>query len=405
MNYICFVPLIGGMALANEKATGEKPMYVLSYPGFAKNEQNLKDYWPDVKWYVLNSKTNRLDEPIYHGHVDFVSSVCPCAGMSGLNTATRGAYCPTNDWLYKTAEYTLSEIKPTVYWGENAPGLYSDQNSPVLNNLRKIGQQYGYAFTIYKTDSQLHGIPQRRVRTFFFFWKGNRCPIVEWINIKPQPFEEFILDKNTGEETWYAGGEVNPAERFPEMDWILQTRCGGDYLEYVKFFYNEIDKHSIRDPYGYITHYNLWDEYRNWLVMDERANRPVNKGGRQTPLYYVDYRKEKIMSGKGYFAQQPIVYKGVTSAIISKNMCSTLHPTEQRFLNTREIMSLMGLPNDFKLTSKNVQHITQNVPVNTAKTITDQVIKFINGELEMTNYVFIKQNNLNQKIELTEKAA
>ena len=77
----------------------------------------------------------------------------------------------------------------------------------------------------------------------------------------------------------------------------------------------------------------------------------------------------------------------------------TLHPVENRYLNSREIMALMGLPSDFKLVTNNLQQVTQNVPVCTAQDMTEQVIKFINGELPMTQYNFIKQNNLQQKID------
>ena len=59
----------------------------------------------------------------------------------------------------------------------------------------------------------------------------------------------------------------------------------------------------------------------------------------------------------------------------------------------------MGLPSDFDMATNVLQQVTQNVPVCTAKDMTDQVIKFINGELTMTNYNFIKQNNLQGKIE------
>ena len=59
----------------------------------------------------------------------------------------------------------------------------------------------------------------------------------------------------------------------------------------------------------------------------------------------------------------------------------------------------MGLPSDFDMATNNLQQVTQNVPVCTAKDMTDQVIKFINGELPMTGYNFIKQNNLQGKIE------
>ena len=107
----------------------------------------------------------------------------------------------------------------------------------------------------------------------------------------------------------------------------------------------------------------------------------------------------KINQGLGYFAIQPIVYKGAANAIISKNMWWTLHPVEDRYLSTREIMSLMGLPNDFELVTNNLQQVTQNVPVCTAQDMTEQVMKFINGELPMSDYNFIKQNNLQQKVD------
>lgn len=401
MKYISFIPLIGGMAIANANATGKKPEFVLSYDAFAKNESNLKNYWSDVEWHLLDADTNQLVEDVEldYSDIDFVSSVCPCAGMSGLNCANRGADNATNNWLYKSAEYILGTIKPKVYFGENAPGLYSEQNVKVLNRLREYGRQYGYSFTIYKTDTYRHGIPQHRMRTFFFFWKGDQCPMMDWYNHPSEkPFEEWILDKNVGTQTTHIKN-YKTSELYPEMKWIMETRCNGEYSKYVEFFYDQCEKYSIRTPYDYIKENNLWQEYRDWLVNQPNADKPMHGQGNRTPLYYVDYRLNKINQGLGYFAIQPIVYKGAANAIISKNMWWTLHPVEDRYLSTREIMSLMGLPNDFELVTNNLQQVTQNVPVCTAQDMTDQVIKFINGELPMTEYNFIKQNNLQQKVD------
>ena len=401
MKYITFIPLIGGMAIANMQATGKKPEFVLSYDAFAKNESNLKNYWPDVEWHLLDAETNQLSEDVEldYSDIDFVSSVCPCAGMSGLNCANRGADNAANNWLYKSAEYILGTIKPKVYFGENAPGLYSEQNVKVLNKLREYGRQYGYAFTIYKTDTYRHGIPQHRMRTFFFFWKGECCPQMDWYNHPSElPFEEWILDKNVGTQTTHLKN-YGTTSVYPEMRWIMETRCDNDYSKYVAMFHKLNDENSIRTPYEYIEHNNLWQEYRDWLINDPNKDKPMHGQGKRTPMYYIDYRWGKVKQGLGYFAPQPIVYKGAANAVISKNMWWTLHPIENRYLTTREIMSLMGLPNDFELITKNLQQVTQNVPVCTAKDMTDQVIKFVNGELPMTPYNFIKQNNLQQKID------
>ena len=404
MKYITFVPLIGGMAIANYNSVGHKPEFVLSYDGFQKNESNLKNYWPDVKWYLLDSHTNTLEENLDFTDIDFVSSVCPCAGMSRLNTATRSADNETNNWLYKVADFTLSTIKPKVYWGENAPGLYSEQNVKVLNKLREYGDKYGYSFTIYKTDTYLHGIPQHRVRTFFFFWKGDRCPIVSWHNHPGEPYTKFILDKNVGTQcTRFI--DKNPVELYPEMDWIMHKYCDGTYKGYLDFFYDQIDKYSIRTPYDFIKYNDLWQEYKDWLEKDPRKDRLMSDQGYRTPWYYINYRWDKIKNGLGFFAPQPVVYKDSTNAIISKNMHWTLHPTECRFLTTREILAMMGMPSDFELISGNLQHVTQNVPVKTAQDMTDEVIKFINGELPMTNSRFIKQDNLRQSIDYQEQSS
>ena len=68
-----------------------------------------------------------------------------------------------------------------VLWGENAPGLFSGVGEGVLEKLREIGQQYGYSFSVIKTNTELHGIPQRRVRTFYFFWSSDRVPFLNWM--------------------------------------------------------------------------------------------------------------------------------------------------------------------------------------------------------------------------------
>ena len=55
----------------------------------------------------------------------------------------------------------------------------------------------------------------------------------------------------------------------------------------------------------------------------------------------------------------------------------------------------MGMPDNFVLPRGMLDHhkITQNVTVCTAQSMAEQCLKFINGELNMTNYTALKQNN------------
>ena len=71
--------------------------------------------------------------------------------------------------------FILSLIKPTCLWGENAPGLYTPVGQEVLHKLKEIGMTFNYTFSVGKINTGLHGIPQLRVRTFYFFGKVGWC--------------------------------------------------------------------------------------------------------------------------------------------------------------------------------------------------------------------------------------
>jgi hypothetical protein len=80
-------------------------------------------------------------------------------------------------------------------------------------------------------------------------------------------------------------------------------------------------------------------------------------------------------------------------------MFNGVHPVENRYLNVREMLHLMGMPHDFEIeSSRHINHIAQNVPVRTAQDMADEVRKFCEGELKMTQYKYMKQDNTIQKV-------
>ena len=71
--------------------------------------------------------------------VDYINAVCPCAGLSTLNTSkARGSDNAQNEWMIKSAEYVFGKIKPKVLWGENAPALFSDKGLGMVDKLRLV---------------------------------------------------------------------------------------------------------------------------------------------------------------------------------------------------------------------------------------------------------------------------
>ena len=81
------IPLIGGSAVGCQQATGQLPDFHLSYSPFAGNEKHIQKYWPSVPFHYLDKEPNNL--PNFE-NVDFINSVCPCSGLSMLNTASSG---------------------------------------------------------------------------------------------------------------------------------------------------------------------------------------------------------------------------------------------------------------------------------------------------------------------------
>ena len=147
MSYASIVPLIGGETIAMENVFGEKPKYFLTFDGFQANESHINNYYNHKVPYL-----NLSEGASYTEKVDVINTVCPCAGLSSLSPSA-SSNNPMNEWMYKSAEYVLGEVQPKIFWGENAPRLASKMGEPVVRRLRKIGEEHGYTFSIFKTKS------------------------------------------------------------------------------------------------------------------------------------------------------------------------------------------------------------------------------------------------------------
>lgn len=383
------IPLIGGMTVGNKKAVGTDPNVIISYPAFGDNDQHCRNYFKDTPYVSVDATTNTSETDISSfGKIDFMSTVCPCAGLSQLNSAKntskgRGSDALQNEWMYKSASFVLEQVKPKVFWGENAPGLYGKTGEGVVERLRRIGEENGYSFSMMKTDTFLHGIPQHRHRTFYFFWEGDRAPILSW-HRRESPLLADYLDQvpaGTKDMDRYFGmglAETDPWFRFAASEGFSPK----DLVESSKGYKSVFD--FVQD--GNIDKAIAWTEMNNEKKMGNFLNRA----------------KGKLEEGKGLWVDTPILFRQAINSLIGR-YTSIVHPTQPRGITVREAMWLMGLPHDFELNTKNVNHICQNVPTNTAADWTTEVVKFINGEIKEWGGKFVKQNNETQKIDISEK--
>lgn len=378
ITYSGIVPLVGGMMFGMKKVIGSDPEYILSYKEFAGNDRMFLDYMYKVPFYEIDSKTNICEQEL--STVDIVATLCPCAGLSQLNNGKkRGADAPQNDWMYKTAEYVLEKLSPKVFWGENAPGLYGSIGEPVVEKLRKIGEKNQYSMTLLRTTTMLHGIPQHRVRTFYFFWKSEHAPLLNWYNVESPTLEEYLarVDKHV----LYEDKVEKSLELQTDPLYMWLKKEFGDWRSFMRE-----KKGSMMDV---MINSGKAKEYIDWV----KIHHPDHSKKAEHALY-------KRNNGMGFWDSSPFLPTGHTGAFTGARM-NAIHPVEDRVLTRRELMHFMGLPNDMKIPHPdNMGRVFQNVPSDTAADWTREVVKFVEGKLEKTDYSFVKQDNISQRIEV-----
>ena len=383
------VPLIGGELLASDEAYGVKPEYIMSYGAFASNEQHLLNYYKkdgyDIPYHVLDSET----PPTTLESVDVVSSVCPCAGLSNYHSSY-GEHNQNNQWMEKTTKYVLEQVRPKVLWGENAPALATNVGKFMRDKLRQISDAAGYNMTIYITKSLLHGSPQIRRRTFYFFWRrdafDNAVPIFNTFNTKYPTIRELL-------ESVKSNFQVEPInKKIPSQDdpyyrfYLTEIQGGMNHANFAT---------SLKDHPR--PSYNIEAEMLIQGITYDQVGKWMRSQGLDREADKCDRRHAKLTSGKNVMMRGTIIPVDHIGAFVVHMPSSVTHHVEDRYVNYREAMTIMGLPQDYELLDpqKNTNHICQNVPFKTAKDMATEVLATINGERRMERASYMVQSNLN----------
>ena len=387
MSYASIVPLIGGETIAMENVFGEKPKYFLTFEGFQANEEHLLNYYNHSVPYL-----NLSEGASYTEKVDVINTVCPCAGLSSLSPSASSDNA-MNDWMYKSAEYVLTEVKPKVFWGENAPRLASKMGEPVVRRLRKIGEANGYTFSIFKTKSILHGLSQVRDRTFYFFWKDNRVPLFDYVLEQPSMIADDIraVEKRDDDPmSQILCNDKKPSDD-PYYKYILEVIEGG--ITHSEFSAKIEKTTNVQD---YIEEHTTYKEVAKWM----------REHGYDNVARKCDRAYHKLKAGGNIMRKGVEIPKDKIGAFVGHMPTSLTHPDEDRFLTVRESLSLMKLPNDFQLLNakRSLNHICQNVPVTTAEHPARMVQKYLNNQLDTIDTKFLVQDNKKRSYEFEKNS-
>ncbi len=378
------IPLIGGMTLGSEKAFGTRPDYMVSWEPFWGNDRHIVNHYEGEVPYLVLDKGDRPSH-----RVDVVSSTCPCAGLSMLSQGY-GEHNPANAWMPKTARYVLEEMRPEVYWGENAPAFAGSIGKPIRDELYKIGRENGYSMTVYRTKSLFHGVPQVRERSFYFFWKGDKTPVLKYYREPHERIEKVIKEARGNSQRDVINPKI-PSKDDPYYRFVLEKMHGG--ISHREFCETAPDAKARNvDVLSYIEREGItYDEVAEW--MDQQGLPSVAEKCRR--------RHEKLAAGGSIMRRNTIVPRDYIGAFVGHYPMMLTHPVEDRYINYREAMTIMGLPSNFELLDqkKSTNHICQNVPVRTAQDMATEVREYLLGNRETVDSTFTMQYSHSQKLE------
>lgn len=397
-----FIPLIGPFIMGSKqiKDYDVKNEYFISLSPFKNNEQHINHNFNEINMQYMDEIDPTIKEHItapfdkdisvYKNCVkcqgikptDIQLSVPPCAGLSMMNAGNRGADAAANRWMYETVKWFLAQGSKVLIF-ENAPGFVGAHGLKVMENINEIlkhnGVENEYKMQVTKTNTVSHGIPQNRQRCFFYLYKSNSHFIFKNIKHNTPSLEEFL---------------TLPEAEDPTIDHVT-----------FKASWNQED-------IGLIEKKNEWKFFRDLLHKD--PSKPYDSVScfpywlekyKQDKSYFADYPKKakdcervmkKMEQGLGYWDGSPNFYRGRTNAIVAKNAYNTIHPIYNRYLTIRELMTLMGYPQSFKLVDpiKNFNHICQSLPVKTGIDHIKWAIGIVTGD----DNLVVKDIKIDEKV-------
>lgn len=414
IRYVAAQPLIGGMPIGFENALGTPPMAIIT--SGAANDKHYIKYTNETRGLnvpvihmcgnyqeCLSEEDQQKYDEVKAKGVDILMHVAVCAGLSMLNTSNKGSSArgdadnDQNQNMYALTELGFRMGAKVVSF-ENAPAAYTKSGEKVIDRLKEKAQNAGYTVQLFRTDTLLHGIPQTRKRTFIQFYKDSNPGLFEYEHKEYTPLPQYLSELNESMVHWDDKLNVDSKDQFYEF--ILAKSGEENYYNAMKKLGGNKGTWTALQ----LTDHVGFDEAIQWFEkMAEENGETSDKDKYLRARRIALHCKNKREQGLGYWDSTTYLANDglYVNAVISKNIHRSLHPTQERGYNIRELLHLMGHPHDFEMIEpiKNWNHISQNVPVKTATHIGRQLGKYINGELDIASTPFVKQDNIKQRLD------
>jgi site-specific DNA-cytosine methylase len=368
MKFGVIQPLIGGIGIGASQALGVLPEWVIGNPEFYEtNEKHYHEYLKEKDWKGIWTNDWKILPD-----VDMIVSLPVCKGLSQASP-TASPDSVYNNQMVEITDFALSKQKPKFFIFENAPLLSREFGKPVADKLYRIAKKNKYSLLLFYTKAKFYGIPQTRPRTYAIFRKdGNHFLDIPVLHEKT--FDEFCKEQKF--------------EDSDEMSRLFALKeKPSDHLLYKILSYltgitdhRKLVEHSDKPNCSLVTLILQAGHDLDTLIqrIEEKFELPEKE--RKFFNKIIERRK----NDRNFWDHRLcFVSNSVGPSFITRASEQWIHPFEDRYLNVREMLRLMSMPDDFNLRlnpSKRksihlaLQCVSQNVCPNIVSAIIDAVL-------------------------------
>lgn len=335
MKYGIYMPQGGGFLIAAKNYFKYDPEFIFSFEEYKDINSEIINYYNLHDKYTLNPTYNDFSK--FRKKVDIVFIITPCNDLSSnsknfsTNHTISEKAC-TIDLFYKVINDIAQYIKPKFIVGENAEYLSKNMGRYVRSKLNKILQENNYSSTYITINAEDYGIPQKRTRTYYIFHKDENSIILPFIKNKVN-YAKWLYEK---EKTYLPNDYYHNKERASKLlqeDWLYKFILyyyGKDYRNKLQ----SVKKKTFQNTIFYDR--VIYKEFYEFLV--ENNNLKLAEWVK-SKFPFIEKRK-RIYDNSFQF------YTDRSRVIISRFIDKIVHPTEERLLTYREMMTLQGFPVD-----------------------------------------------------------
>ena len=358
-NFIDLFSGAGGLSYGFEKAglncLAGVDSYKQAIETFKKNHNKAIAFSEDIRKISINE----FKKKIKNKKIQIICGGPPCQGFSTIGP---GNAKDSRNHLFLQFVRFVKDLKPEIIVLENVTGLLAKKNINTLKSIFNCFESLGYNLNAKVLASHHYGVPQIRRRVILI---GNRINIE---NIYPKKIFNDIDENNP------------KLQKCRTVGWAFKNlmkhknKIFNHNLELAKIRSNIETARISHVPEGKFIRYEK-DE-KKYLPKKLWFNHDWNKIGEKR---FREARYARLNRKK----PSPTIVTGSRMYY---------HPTENRFLTTREAASLQSFPANFEFMGSNTSQWTQignAVPPLMAEQIGKAVIKML--------------KNRNKKIEKSEK--